>query len=74
MLVECLILKMLERGTAYKDLQLLGAMHTSTPAQWSPLATGAYPGSYGANDFWNQAPDALDTIIYSVDSHLCQAE
>ncbi|MDO4280240.1 MAG: alkaline phosphatase family protein [Peptococcaceae bacterium] len=66
--------KLIERGAARKDLMLLGAMPTITPAQWTTLACGCYPGVHGVTDFWNQAPDALDTIIYGLDSRLCQAE
>ena len=66
--------KLLERGAARKDLELLGAMPTITPAQWTTLACGCYPGTHGVTDFWNQAPDAIDTIIYGLDSRLCQAE
>ncbi len=66
--------RMLDRGAARKDLELLGAMPTITPAQWTTLACGCYPGVHGVTDFWNQAPDALDTIIYGLDSRLCQAE
>lgn len=66
--------KMVDKGAARKDLELLGAMPTITPAQWTTLACGCYPGTHGVTDFWNQAPDALDTIIYGLDSRLCQAE
>lgn len=66
--------KLLERGAARQDLELLGAMPTITPAQWTTLACGCYPATHGVTDFWNQAPDALDTIIYGLDSRLCQAE
>ena len=66
--------RMLDRGAARKDLELLGAMPTITPAQWTTLACGCYPSVHGVTDFWNQAPDALDTIIYGLDSRLCQAE
>lgn len=66
--------RLLERGAARKDLELLGAMPTITPAQWTTLACGCYPGTHGVTDFWNQAPDAIDTIIYGLDSRLCQAE
>lgn len=66
--------KLLECGAAREDLELLGAMPTITPAQWTTLACGCYPSVHGVTDFWNQAPDALDTIIYGLDSHLCQAE
>ena len=43
--------KMIDRGAARKDLHLLGAMPTITPAQWTTLATGAYPGTHGVTDF-----------------------
>ena len=66
--------KLLARGAARRDLALLGAMPTITPAQWTTLACGCYPATHGVTDFWNQAPDALDTIIYGLDSRLCQAE
>lgn len=66
--------KMVDKGAARKDLELLGAMPTITPAQWTTLACGCYPGTHGVTDFWNQAPDALDTVIYGLDSRLCQAE
>ena len=66
--------KLIESGAARADLELLGAMPTITPAQWTTLACGCYPGTHGVTDFWNQAPDALDTIIYGLDSRLCQAE
>ena len=66
--------KIIEAGAARKDLEMLGAMPTITPAQWTTLACGCYPGVHGVTDFWNQAPDALDTIIYGLDSRLCLAE
>ena len=66
--------KLIESGAARADLELLGAMPTITPAQWTTLACGCYPGTHGVTDFWNQAPDAIDTIIYGLDSRLCQAE
>ncbi len=66
--------KILERGAARHDLELLGAMPTITPAQWTTLACGCYPATHGVTDFWNQDPENLDTIIYGLDSHLCQAE
>ena len=66
--------KLIEIGAARQDLELLGAMPTITPAQWTTLACGCYPATHGVTDFWNQAPDAIDTIIYGLDSRLCQAE
>lgn len=66
--------KLIERGAQRENLHLLGAMPTITPAQWTTLATGAYPETHGITDFWNQDHDELDTIVYSLDSRLCQAE
>ncbi len=66
--------KLLEVGAARKDLELLGAMPTITPAQWTTLACGCYPNLHGVTDFWNQDPEELDGIIYGLDSRLCQAE
>ena len=66
--------KLIERGAQRENLHLLGAMPTITPAQWTTLVTGAYPETHGITDFWNQDHDELDTIVYSLDSRLCQAE
>lgn len=66
--------KMVDNGAARENLELLGAMPTITPAQWTTLACGCYPGVHGITDFWNQDPENLDTIIYGLDSRLCQAE
>ena len=64
----------IERGAQREDLVLLGIMPTITPPGWTSLATGAYPGTHGITCFWNQDPEHLDTIMYSLDSTLCQAE
>ena len=66
--------KLLERGSAREDLVMLGAVPTITPPQWTTLATGAYPGTHGITDFWNQHPTDLDTLVYSLDSRNCKAE
>lgn len=66
--------KMVENGAARENLELLGSMPTITPAQWTTLACGCNPGVHGVTDFWNQDPENLDTIIYGLDSRLCQAE
>ena len=65
---------LLQNGAAREDLVMLGAVPTITPPQWTTLATGAYPGTHGITDFWNQHPDKLDTLIYSLDSRNCKAE
>ncbi|MDO4280337.1 MAG: alkaline phosphatase family protein [Peptococcaceae bacterium] len=66
--------KLLEHGAAREDLVMLGALPTITPPQWTTLATGAYPGTHGITDFWNQHPTKLDTLVYSLDSRQCKAE
>ena len=66
--------KMVDNGAARENLELLGSMPTITPAQWTTLACGCNPGVHGITDFWNQDPENLDTIIYGLDSRLCQAE
>lgn len=66
--------KLLQNGAAREDLVMLGAVPTITPPQWTTLATGAYPGTHGITDFWNQHPDKLDTLVYSLDSRNCKAE
>ena len=66
--------KLLEHGAAREDLVMLGALPTITPPQWTTLATGAYPGTHGITCFWNQHPEKLDTLVYSLDSRNCRAE
>jgi len=66
--------KLIERGAQREDLQMLGAMPTITPAQWTTLATGAYPETHGITDFWNQSKDDLSEMVYALDSQMCQSE
>ena len=66
--------KLLEHGSAREDLVMLGGVPTITPPMWTTLATGAYPGTHGITDFWNQHPTELDTLVYSLDSRNCKAE
>jgi len=66
--------KILNVGAAKKGLEMLGAMPTITPAQWTTLACGCYPNRHGITDFWNPDPVDIDTIVYGLDSRLCQAE
>ncbi len=65
--------KILSKGSARKDLMLLGAMPTVTPPQWTTLATGAYPETHGITAFYRLGSD-LDKIRLSLDSHFCHAE
>lgn len=64
----------IDKGACREDLAMLGAMPTVTPPMWTTLATGAYPGTHGITDFWNQDLEHLDTMVYSFDSRKCQAE
>ncbi len=66
--------KIVERGAQREDLVMLGAVPTITPPLWTTLATGAYPGTHGITCFWNQDPERLDTMVYSLDSRMCKAE
>ena len=63
-----------ERGAQREDLRMLGCMPTITPPGWTTLGTGAWPGTHGITCFWNQDPESLDTMMYSLDSELCKAE
>ena len=64
----------IKAGSSREDLRMLGVVPTITPPGWTSLATGAYPGTHGITCFWNQDPNRLDTMIYSLDSTLCKAE
>ena len=66
--------KFIERGSAREDLSHLGALPTITPACWTTLATGAYPGTHGITCFWRQSPESLDAVVYNMDSRNCEAE
>ena len=68
------IKKMIEMGSARKDLVLLGAMPTITPPMWTTLATGAYPATHGITCYWNQHPTDLSRFEYAFGSDVCQAE
>ena len=63
-----------KRGAAREDLVLLGNMPTVTPPMWTTLATGATAATHGITGFFNQHPEKLDTVIYALDSRMCQAE
>jgi len=66
--------KLLAKGSAREDMGHLGAMPTITPACWTTLATGAYPGTHGITCFWRQSPHSLDAVVYNMDSRNCEAE
>ncbi|MTI84324.1 MAG: nucleotide pyrophosphatase [Firmicutes bacterium] len=66
--------KLIDRGAAREDLNLLGAIPTITPPCWTTLATGAYPGTHNITCFWKQSPKSLDAVVYNLDSRNCTAE
>ena len=68
------IKKLVEAGSARKDLVLLGAMPTITPPMWTTLATGAYPSTHGITCYWNPHPTDIGKLVYAFDSNLCLAE
>lgn len=65
--------KYIDSGAQREDLILLGAQPTVTPAQWTTLATGAYPCTHGVTDFFAPSED-LDGQAYNFDSRNCKAE
>lgn len=66
--------KYLERGSARKDLVMLGGQPTITPPMWTTLSTGANPATHGITCFWSQHPRKIDTFVYANDSRKCKAE
>lgn len=66
--------KLIERGSARKDLRQIGAIPTITPPCWTTLATGAYPGTHGITCYWRQSKENLDAVVYNMDSRNCTAE
>ncbi len=65
--------KFLERGTANKELSMIGGHPTVTPPMWTTLATGASPYVHGVFDFF-RAGDHLGECLYNFDSRNCNAE
>lgn len=65
--------KYIEKGSARKDLKMLGANPPVTPAQWTTLSTGAFPMTHGITEFYI-LEEELDQLGYSMDSKNCMAE
>ncbi len=68
------IKKLIEMGSARKDLVILGAMPTITPPMWTTMCTGAYPSTHGITCYWNQHPTDLSRFQYSFNSTEALAE
>lgn len=65
--------KIVERGSAREDLEMMGAQPTVTPPGWTTLATGAYSYTHGITGYDNPG-DEQGYVSYSIDSRLCKAE
>lgn len=66
--------KLIARGSARKDLRMLGGVPTITPPMWTSLATGATPATHGITCFWGQSKTDLATMTYNLNSQNCKAE
>lgn len=66
--------KLISRGSARKDLRMLGGVPTITPPMWTSLATGATPATHGITCFWGQSKKDMATFVYNLSSQSCQAE
>lgn len=66
--------KLIEKGSARKDLVLLGGMPTITPPMWATLATGAYPMTHGIIDYAIPIPGEPDMRMEAFLSPFCKAE
>lgn len=68
------IKKLIELGSARKDLVMIGGQPTITPPMWTTLATGANPSTHGVTCYWNSHPTELDRLVYTFDTSLIKAE
>ena len=66
--------KLIEKGSARKDLRLLGAVPTITPPMWATLATGAYPMTHGIVDYNIRVEKDLDITVEAFLTPFCKAE
>ena len=66
--------KLLERGAANKDLEMIGGHPTGTPPMWTTLATGCYANVHGITDFTLQSDKGPEYTCYGFDSRRCRAE
>lgn len=63
----------IRRGSARKDLVMLGGHPTVTPPMWTTLACGCYANVHGITDFCRLGGD-IDKVAYNFDSRLCKVE
>lgn len=66
--------KLLERGSAREDLEMIGGQPTVTPPMWTTLATGANPYVHGITGFFRASGADLGAVCYNMDSRNNMAE
>lgn len=66
--------KLLERGAANTDLEMIGGHPTVTPPMWTTLATGANPYVHGITGFFRASGPDLSAVSYNMNSLNCTAE
>lgn len=65
--------KLIERGAANIDFEMIGGEPTVTPPMWTTLATGASPRVHGIAAYQRTGKDIISTE-YNFDSRNCKAE
>lgn len=68
------IQKLLDRGAANENLEMIGGHPTGTPPMWTTLATGCYANVHGITCFHNQSDLGPEYVSYALDSRKCRAE
>ena len=68
------IQKLLDRGAANENLEMIGGHPTGTPPMWTTLATGCYANVHGITCFHNPSDKGPEYVSYALDSRKCQAE
>ena len=66
--------KLLERGAANENLEMIGGHPTGTPPMWTTLATGCYANVHGITCFNQQSDLGPEYVGYALDSRKCRAE
>lgn len=68
------VAELIKRGSARKDLVLLGGHPTVTPPMWTTLSTGTYACTHGITGFGRIKTGAIDCIVYNLDSKNLKVE
>lgn len=62
------IQKLLDRGAANENLEMIGGHPTGTPPMWTTLATGCYANVHGITCFHNPSDKGPEYVSYALDS------